>query len=93
MDLWLLHSHCRSSCETRDSRGVHLDPATTSVRGENTLQSLPTLIFQSLLWRPFWLGATASLGLYYFHVGDGVERSSLHGEALLGARYTFGGLR
>ena len=39
------------------------------------------------------LSATASLGVYYFHVGDGVETSSVHGEALLGARYTFGGIR
>ena len=34
------------------------------------------------------LGTTASLGLYSFRVGDGVE-TSLRGQALLGARYQF----
>lgn len=34
------------------------------------------------------LGTTAALGLYSFRVGDGLE-TSLQGQALLGARYTF----
>ena len=34
------------------------------------------------------LGTTASLGIYSFRVGDGVE-TSLRGQALLGARYSF----
>ena len=34
------------------------------------------------------LGATAALGLYSFRVGDGVD-TSLRGQALLGARYSF----
>ena len=34
------------------------------------------------------LSTTASLGIYSFRVGDGVE-TSLRGQALLGARYTF----
>ena len=38
------------------------------------------------------LSTTASLGLYSFRVGDGVE-TAWRGQALLGARYTFGGVR
>ena len=34
------------------------------------------------------LGTTASLGIYSFRVGDGIE-TSLRGQALLGARYSF----
>ena len=35
------------------------------------------------------LGTTASVGIYSFRVGDGVE-TALRGQALIGARYTFG---
>ena len=34
------------------------------------------------------LGTTASIGVYHFRVGDGLE-SSWRGQALLGARYNF----
>ena len=34
------------------------------------------------------LGTTAAVGLYSFRVGDGVE-TSLRGQALVGARYSF----
>ena len=38
------------------------------------------------------LSTTASVGLYHFRVGDGID-SSWRAQALLGARYSFGGVR